>query len=119
MTGSSTKGHLRLCHRRCYVNDFVRNQTWQLTGEVESPRTRKEVMPCNQTWPELLGLPRLHHWMVRSFLRVTADSWQAEKEDRPWPSWVVWREADVLRMMTTEEREKGSVRSDAESGVLG
>lgn len=92
----------------------MRNQTWQLTGEVVSPEQRKEIVPCNQVASELLGWPRFQHWFARWWLRSTGDRWQVPRDDFPWPEWWTADERRVLRMGDEREREEdeGSRRGD-------
>lgn len=106
---ASVPGHLRLCHRRCYANDLIRNQKWQLTRTTEPVGERREVVPQNQSWFEKVGGPQVQHWVVR-WQGVEGD-WEVAREDHPWPeSLLPWRGFSgrrVLRMAKGWEREGG------------
>lgn len=102
---SSQTHHLRLCHRRCYVNDLVRNQTFQLTHELEPPEERREIVPCNQTVFEIFYGPQVQHWLARRLAK--GDGWQVVRYSYPWPKGMGWGKFNsrtVLRMARSPER---------------
>ena len=100
-----SQDHLRLCHRRCYVQDFVRYKNFELTKELESPKTRREVVPTNQRMFEILSVPRFQHLLARKRLQAMANVWQVPRDDQPWPAW--WAYGDrIYRRTTHEEWEK-------------
>lgn len=105
-------GHLRLCHRRCYVQDLMRNLEHPDSEESEEWR-RREIVPCNQTLLEMLWFPSLQHWVVRRLAVAWLGSkWQRPRHDQPWPLWL--GEKEILGLESEKEQEKWMARRAVE-----
>lgn len=109
------EGYLRLCHRRCYIQDLMRRLKYDGSGELD----RTEIVPHNQTLWETFWGPSLSHWVVRwVWVPWRGNKWQTPRLDVPWPRSSL-SESRILGTGQAEDRTAQAVDEEKRVGTSG